>query len=469
MTLYETLAQRYIDDIKAQRLPAGSRLPALRVMAKQHQVSMTTATKAYDYLQQTGWIYSQPQSGYFVANQASSPYFSFPLPKKSERRDPKQFAPLRGYQPYSDQLRPLVTSMISPQLQPMVALQRCIKRVTQRSEKHLFHYPEEQGSLALRQALSQHFRQGHFTFSSEEVVITNGCLDAVRLAIESTTKEGDTLAISSPCFSGLLDLLATLSRNIIEIRCDENGLDIEQLEECMAQGLIQATLFSTSHMNPTGITLSAQQKQALAQLAVKYRVPMIEDDVYYELGHQKQPLPAKYWDQKGYVIWCGSFSKTLAAGLRLGWSLPGCFIDRYITCQSSTNFGVNSLLQASLAEFINTGEYRTHVNRIRRTLSKQVYTYRQFLSDHLPTTTKISAPEGGMVLWLQIPGLDTIELARQTHEQGVEICSGIGFSTHDLYHDCLRINCGWPLTTDGKINGIQQQLATLCQLIQANI
>jgi len=466
MTLYETLAQQFIADIRSQKLPIGSRLPALRVLAKQHQISMTTATKTYEYLQQAGYIFSQPQSGYFVASQWLDVAFPAPNLIDKQRRDPKQFAPDKGYSPTVAFFNPLGTCRVSSELQPLAELQRCIKRVTRRSESRLFQYPETQGDSRLRHALAQHFLQDHFPFSPNDCVITHGCIDSIRIAIESLTKAGDTVAISSPCFSGLLDLLAALSRNIIEIPYTSQGMDLVLLEKVMKQGEVQASLFSTTHINPTGQSLPVEQKQALVTLATKYQIPMIEDDVYFELSHQKHlPLPAKYWDKEGYVVWCGSVSKTLAAGLRLGWSLPGRYLTRYLQHSSHTCFGVNGLMQACLAEFMSTGEYRSHVNKIRLTLHHQVHAYRQYLIEHLPADALVSLPDGGLVLWVKIPSVNTQKLEQEAQTLHIDIRSGACFSTHDAYHDCFRINCGWSLGKKEADNTAFQQLSRLCELI----
>lgn len=466
MTLYETLAQQFIEDIRSQKLPIGSRLPALRIMAKQHQVSMTTATKTYDYLQQAGYIFAQPQSGYFVASQWQGVAFPIPNLADKQRRDPKQFAPDNGYNPAISFFNPLGTCMVSAKLQPLAELQRCIKRVTRRSESNLFQYPKTQGDSRLRQALAQHFLDDNFPFSPDDCVITHGCIDSIRIAIESLTKAGDTIAISSPCFSGLLDLLAALSRNIIEIPCTSQGLDLALLEEKMQQGDVQATLFSTTHINPTGMTLPIEQKKTLVKLATRYQIPLIEDDVYLELSHQKHlPLPAKYWDKEGYVVWCGSVSKTLAAGLRIGWCLPGRYLSRYLQHSTHTSFGVNGLMQASLAEFILTGEYRSHVNKIRLILHHQVHAYRQYLIKHLPDNTLVSLPDGGLVLWVKIPNLDARQLEQAAQKIHIDIRSGACFSTHDAYQDCFRINCGWSLSKGKEKDSAFQQLTQLCELI----
>ncbi|WP_425642206.1 PLP-dependent aminotransferase family protein [Marinomonas gallaica] len=466
MTLYESLAQRFIDDIVSERLPIGSRLPALRQLAQQQSVSLTTAGKAYGYLEDRGWIYARPQAGYFVANRSEITEFPALSSHSLTPRDPSQFAPTQGYDSGLTGFAPLGTSLLSPALLPEADLTRTLKRVTRRASQSMFSYPESQGLSSLRQALSGHFREHHFSFNARELVITNSCLDSVRIALECLTQPDDAIAVCSPCFSGLLDLLTTLKRKIIEIPVTHEGIDLAALEKCFAKQKVSAALLSTTHLNPLGISLSTQQKQAIAALAYKYRMPIIEDDVYFELSHQKdKPLPAKYWDKDGYILWCSSISKVLAPGLRLGWCLPGRYFDQFYGHHSYTSMGVNSLVQACIAEFILSGDYHKHINKVRPILQSQVHQYRQFLTEHLPANAQISAPQGGLVLWLRVPGMDTNQLADEARKVGVDIRRGSCFSTHQDYNDCLRINCGWPLeqTVDG--DSAQVQLKRLCKLI----
>lgn len=470
MSKHQRLAQHFIEQINTQKLPSGARLPSLRKVTKQHQVSMTTATRAYHYLQQTGWIYARPQAGYFVASRIKDSAFPALSNLLMEQRDPKKYAPSRGYNPHSEFFSPLGTSMIAPQLLPNTGLQRSIKRVAQRASQPLFQYPDIQGEMVLRNALTEHLRGYGLPFSSQEIVITNGCIDSVKKAIETLTHEGDTIAIGSPCFSGLLDLLTTLSRQVIEVPIGQDGIDLPQFEHLLKQGKVKASLFSTNNINPNGISFSDQQKQALAALAAKYQIPMIEDDVYFELSHIKEvPLPAKYWDQHGYVIWCGSFSKILAEGMRLGWCQPGRYFTEYMRKHTLTSFGVNGLVQSCMAEFINTGEYRRHVHNIRYQMGQHIHQYQQVLAKALPVKAKISTPQGGMVLWIQVPGLDAVQLEKDAQRLNIDIRSGACFSTHDFYTDCFRINCGWPLEAQADKHNTHQQLLSLCQLIHHSV
>ncbi|SBT17673.1 putative HTH-type transcriptional regulator YjiR [Marinomonas gallaica] len=466
MSLYESLAQTFIDDIVSERLPIGSRLPALRQLAQQQGVSLTTASKAYDCLQEGGWIYARPQAGYFVASRSEIAEFPTLKHPRLTARDPSQFAPKQGYNSGLTGFTPLGTSLLAPALLPEVELSRTIKRVTRRASQTIFSYPELQGVASLRQALSEHFLESHFAFTAQELVITNSCLDSVRIALECVTQPGDTIAVCSPCFSGLLDLLTTLKRRIIEIPVTHDGIDLIALETCFSEQKVSAALLSTTHLNPLGITLPTEQKQAIAQLAAQYQMPIIEDDVYFELSHHKdKPLPAKYWDKEGYILWCSSISKTLAPGLRLGWCLPGRYFEPFLHHHSQTSMGVNSLVQACIAEFILCGEYRRHIHQIRPILQSQVHQYRQFLSEHLPESAQISAPQGGLVIWVRVPHLDSDQLAQDLGKMGIDIRRGSCFSTHPDYNDCLRINCGWPLYLEIDSQSSASQLKHLCQLV----
>lgn len=471
MTKYETLAQQFINDIQNEKLPVGSRLPALRVFAKQHSISMTTATRCYDFLEESGWIFSRPQAGFFVGK-LPSPNAGPQMPRliKGESRDPKRFSPQHGYNQKADFFCPLGTAMVAPSLLPKVALQRCLKRVAAKLTDNLFFYPAAQGEESLRHALANHFQQDHFNFRADEIVITNGCIDSIRLALESVTKEGDTIAISSPCFSGLLDLLVGLKRQIIEIPSNENGLDLVLLESYLRDEKIAAGLFNTSHMNPAGISLTVEQKESLVKLAQKYQVPIIEDDIYFELSHQgKPPLPAKYWDDQGYVIWCGSVSKVLAEGVRIGWCLPGRYLNQLLKQQQLTSLGVSYIMQLAMAEFINTGEYRSHINKLRLTMTRQILSYRQLLMAHLPNDARISMPEGGLVIWIQIPDFNSSLLMAKAAEAKIDIRSGLGFSTHKYYQDCFRINCGWPLETRVEGMNLREKIIKLSELVCGSI
>ena len=447
MSMYRTMASQFVREIESGKLPQGSRMPSLRQLSKQQSVSMSTAVSCYQELESQGWIHARPQAGYYVSA------------RKSQHRTPQivQFVSKvssvdQSFAIHSEYKGPLGVSSTDIDEQALSELERSFRRASKRlGNSRLNQYPNTQGEPSLRDALSVHFAKLGLHINPAELVITSGCMPAIKSALESCTQVGDAIAISSPCFSGILDLLGQMGRKIVEIPSLENGIDLAQLESHLKQGSVKAGIFCTSHMNPQGITMSAQQKLTLAELANQYRVPIIEDDVYLELSYAEHtPLPAKYYDQGGYILWCGSVSKSLSPSYRLGWCIPGRYIERYRQQHTASSFGVSLPTQLGIADFIESGHYAKQLKRRRTKLLKLRQAYLDFLTERLPEKVNISNPQGGMVLWLQVPDLDSEKFESLVAKNQVDIRLGRLFSTLSLYNDCLRINIGFELTNEVK-------------------
>jgi len=468
---YISLSDKIIEDIHQGLLPLEQRMPSLRQFTQLHQVSMTTANNCYQRLIELGWLTAKPQTGYFVSqpfnHQKTPDYPAFNA--KVVSVSPPTTTPLSG---------PFYTAQLPTQLLPLAVLERSFRRATQQAGALAVNYPDVQGEKVLRSALATHFSQQHFPLNAQSVVVTHGCIDAVRSAIEITTQPGDTIAVSSPCFNGLLTLLQSLDRRVIEIPCYQSKLDLVQLESLLTQHTISACLFSANHINPQGFCLSNEQKQKIAQLASHYQVPVIEDDIYLELSyHNSTPLPIKYWDKNGWVLWCSSISKTMAAGYRIGWCEPGRFFDRYVHMRSVQFIGVNTIVQHMLAEFINSGQYKKHLKKLTYRLSRHALHYHQLLRALLPKHANISVAQGGMVIWCQIDKMDSRAVLNEALKQDIAFRAGHEFTTLSHYQHCLRLNIGWPIVSDEKATqaensaalALREQLILLCHLINENV
>jgi len=487
---YILLAEKVIKDIENNVLAIGQRMPAIRKFSKLYGVSITTVNSCYHLLQEQGWLQAKAQSGFFVSQpfgEKMSP--QFPSFKTSITQLNPQFFSQPFIQQSTEQNRnienvtgdkncPLFTALIAPELLPLVALNRCHKRATMHQTHELYNYPNSQGLPRLRKNLSAHFTSQHFHLNPEKLVITNGCIDAIKTAIEVTTSPGDVVAISSPCFNGLLDLLANMNRAVIELPFHQGQLDLVQLEQHLVKKTIKACLFSANHINPQGICLSPQQKQKLAELAEHYQIPIIEDDVYLELSHTSiTPLPIKHWDKSGWVLWCGAISKTIAPSYRLGWCEPGLFFEKYLNHRSVQYSGVNNFVQKTMSEFIYSGQYLKHIKTIKVKLSQNTHRYHQILQKYLPINARISTPLGGLVLWLQIPNLDSQVLLKTAKLHNINFRIGNEFSSLGLYKDCFRINIGWPIALNDPIldeehsqeHKLRTKVIKLCQLINQQL
>jgi len=474
---YIDLAEMCIADISSGKLVRNSRMPSLRKFRQQHLISMSTALNCYQYLESLGWIVAKPQSGYFVCGPGAvneKPELiafesimtapTLPAVENDSRYNNLMDSGIVG---------PLGVARISTNFLPLDKLHNSFRRALKRQGSNISLYPDVQGEKILRETLSTHFKSYDFHIPSNELLITNGCMDAIRTAIEICTEIDDAVAISSPCFNGLLEMLAALGRKVVEIPSTEQGIDLVQLEQHMKSNQIKAGLFCTSHMNPQGISMTALQKQHLANLAQTYKIPIIEDDVYIELAHSKvMPLPAKHWDKEGYILWCGSVSKTIAAGYRLGWCWPGRFSEQYLQKRKYCNLGVSSPVQLALADFISNGDYAKHLKTLRVAIQQHTLSYQNYLRENLPNASKISSPSGGFVLWVQVPNLNGRKLLEQANNVNIDIRIGEQFSTRDLYQDYFRINTGFTITegnSKDKDNQeeVDKQLKILMKLIKS--
>ena len=241
---------------------------------------------------------------------------------------------------------------------------------------------------------------------------------------------------------------------------------------------IAACLLSANHINPQGFCLSNKQKQRIAELADYYQIPVIEDDIYPELSYSNtNPLPIKYWDKSGWVLWCSSVSKTVAAGYRLGWCEPGRYFNAYLELRTVQYFGVNNIVQYTLCEFINSGQYTKHLKTLTTTLACHARQYHSLLRDYLPKETKISVAEGGLVIWVQVDNMDCKAVLERALKHDIPFRAGSEFTTLVYYQDCLRLNIGWPIVSSDKLTTeqqakakeLRQKLILLCQLINENI
>ncbi|MBD1583748.1 aminotransferase-like domain-containing protein [Pseudoalteromonas sp. S16_S37] len=434
---YQSLANTIIDDILGEQYTVGDALPSLRVFTQLQQVSMTTALNCYRYLEQQGYAVAKPKQGYFVTRPSrANGRYDFP----SFTAQPAQPQNIR-----CDFVMPsqsFATAELDEQLIDKAGFQKCWQYIG-KDRALTFGYADLRGEVKLREALCAHFIKQGFATSSEQLVITNGCLDAVLLAIETVSDKDDTILVSSPCYSGLLDMLNMLGRRVLEIPSTNEGLDLEQVELALKKQQVTACIITANHQNPTGHSLSTGQKQKLAALAEQYRTPIIEDDVFRELSHSPAiPLPIKHFDNSGWVLWCSSVSKTFAAGLRVGWCLPGRYFEQYITQRKVRTLGVNQPIQLALARYIQQGYYQQHIAKVNRQLVNQLEIYNQVLTHNLPVTCQAYMPTGGLVIWLSLGELNANEVSDLLAQQDIFVRSGIYFTTTNEYQNCIRINFG---------------------------
>lgn len=445
MAKYQQLTDDIRQQIEAGIWPSGTKLPSLRQQVAQQGLSLMTVMHAYEVLESQGWIVSKPQSGYYVAPRALQT-----APAKvalSEQVDINNFV-FDVLQAIRDpHIVPFGSAFPDPELFPQRQLMRSLTNVSHQltPTDALNNLPP--GNASLRKMLAQRYARQGITLSPDEIVITNGALEALNLSLQAVTEPGDYVVIEQPGFYGALQAIERLKLKALSVPGDpQQGINLQQLEETLQRWPVKACWLMTTLQNPLGVTLSPSRKEQLVKLLARYQVPLIEDDVYAELwSGSEPPHPAKNWDRNGNVLHCSSFSKCLVAGFRIGWVAAGKHAQRIQRLQLMSTLSTSAPMQLAIADYLATRRYDTYLKRLRQTLAKRKQWVSQALSRVLPADAAISESPGGFFLWVRLPeGYDTTRLYNRALQQGISIAPGQLFSADESFTHCFRVNAAWP-------------------------
>jgi DNA-binding transcriptional MocR family regulator len=468
MKRYEALAELLAGDIRNGKLAPGTRLPSIRQLRQQHGVSPSTVFRAYYRLENLGLVRAHERSGYFVAGSGQAPLRepeAAAQPHLSSEEDINQlvFSVLGATQDRN--ILQMGSAFPSPALFPLPRLARSLATSARFLDPWAAVASLPPGYQALRQQIALRYLGMGMPQAPEQIIITNGALEALNLCLSAVARPGDLIAIESPGFYAAAQALERLKMKAIEIPVNpQEGVDLEVLEHALQTHPIKACWFMTSFQNPMGTTMSDAAKQALVSLLARHEIPLIEDDVYSELYFgSRQPLPAKAYDQKGLVMHCSSFSKCLAPGYRIGWVVPGRFGKEIAQLKLMTTLSASLPAQAAIADYLQTGGYDKHLCKLRQALEVQLSRMNATIRQHFPADIRVSRPKGGYFLWVEFPaGFDTLQLHRLAAAQGISIAPGPIFSASRQFRHCIRLNFGSPWNAD-----FEQALSMLGSLIKS--
>jgi DNA-binding transcriptional MocR family regulator len=292
----------------------------------------------------------------------------------------------------------------------------------------------------------------------DEVVITQGCSEALSLCLGASTQSGDIVAVESPCYYGFLQQAELRGLKVIEIPTNaQTGVSLDALSLALKKWPIKLIAVTSRYSNPTGAALNTEKQQQLYKLAQQYNLMILEDDIYGELGYS-QPINTvlKTFDVDDRVMYCSSFSKTLSPGIRIGWCLPGKALNAVVKTQTFSSFSPSSLSQLALSSFLETGQFDKHLRKLRQTCQYNIETISLSVRQHFPDGTQLTQPKGGYILWVRLPdGMSSMDLQKSALEKGINIAPGALFSNSDEFDQYLRLNCALPMDT-GLRHAIKQ-------------
>jgi len=444
--LYLALEQSFREEIESGQLAAGERMPSIRELCTARSISKSTVLTAYSRLEAEGLIEARARSGYFVVEpkQAAT---SLKIPDTSQPNlNP---TPVSASQVLLDIMQQgaafdLLASTRHDNGHGNEQLRRSLGRALRRQgEYEQNYYDEPLGNHALRSQLAIRLGHGGGLHHAEDLIITSGCQHALLLALMATTHRGGVVAVESPGFYGLFQLLESLGLQALEIPSSaQTGISPDALELALQHWDVQALVISPCYATPTGACIPEVNKQRLLSITQKQNIPIIEDDIYGELHFGLQrPRTLYSYDESGNVLLCSSFSKSLSRDLRIGWIAPGKYMEEVKHLKLVTSLATSQTLQQGLTEFLQQGGMDRHLRHQRQKLKQQCHHLLCSLPDLLPAVTSCSRPEGGLALWAELPPtINSIELYVEAREKGVILTPGRLFTAQERYSNFLRIS-----------------------------
>jgi DNA-binding transcriptional MocR family regulator len=452
MLLYEEVASKISGMIEKGTYRPGERIPSIRHLSRQMRVSINTVMGAYAHLENVGMVEARPQSGYYVRCRLLEPEVRPAKWKSTENLAPNPVTlgdiPLQIMRNISNiSLVPLGRSTPNPDLLPIDKLNRMLATESRRFRIQSVSYTAASGNKRLRTQIAKRSLNSGCPLSPEDILITSGCVEAVTLALQATCRPGDTVAIGSPVYYTFLNSIQWMGLKVLEIpSTPREGMNLEVLSYAIKHNPVHACIIISNFNNPLGSLMPDEKKRELVGLLAKRGIPLIEDDVYGDLAFGPvRPTVIKTYDEKGMVLLCSSFSKTLAPGYRVGWIVPGRFQQKVEQLKTLFNIATASPTQLAIAEFLANGGYDHHLRTVRRVYARQVAQVRDAVGRHFPRGTRVTRPEGGFVLWVEMPEeVNALRLYEQALQKGISIAPGPIFTTtDDKFSNCIRLNAAF--------------------------
>lgn len=461
MNRYQQLAKDIQQLIENETWRAGEKIPSVRVMSRSVSVSASTVLQAYQLLESQGWIKAKPQSGYFVSpdmERGQLQPVNNPL-SQIEYKDE-----LYEYLRNSSQVEtPFGLAIPDAGLYPFQTLTRHLASAGRKMPANSAFTDLPPGNEQLRRLIAQRYLRNGIVVSHQDIVITSGAMEALNLSLQVASKSGDDVVIEDPVFYGAIEATQRHQLNVVTVAVNPvNGIDLNGLEKAFRQKSVTACWLMPNYQNPTGALYSDKSKKEIVELASRYNVSIIEDDVYSELHFtENQPKPLKYWDDEDRVLLCGSFSKSLCPGYRIGWVVNRKLSERIQKQQLLSTLSSSFPIQQGIAHYLQYESYDNHLRKLRKELCHRQQQYKNFIRETFPIGTQIFVPSGGYFLWLTFPEqLRVSEVYHQLISEGISFGYGSLFSAQGRSQNHMRLNISFELNvkTETALKRIAEQV-----------
>ncbi len=293
----------------------------------------------------------------------------------------------------------------------------------------------------------------------DAIMAVSGAQQGIELATKCLCNEGDTIICEDPSFIGSLNAFRSYKLNLVGIPLESDGIDPAKLEQALKDNPKTRFIYLIPNFqNPTGITTSAQKRMAIYDIAKKYGVLILEDDPYGALRFEGEHLPSfKSMDSEGIVIHCGSFSKIISPGMRLGYTIaPAEIISKMTVAKQASDVHSGIWAQMVCNKFLREYDIEAHIERIRGIYSKKCALMLSCMDKHFNKAVTYTRPEGGLFVWCKLPdGADMLDFCKKSVERRVALVPGVAFTAQvGAPSQCFRMNYSTP-SDEGIIKGVE--------------
>ena len=443
---YINLANEIITMIDNGIYKVEDKLPSLRSFHKENGLSVGTIIQSFNYLIDKGLIVSREKSGYFVNHKLGKVLAvpqSFPVTLSAKTVHIDQLLQKLRKDSKSRNFVTFANAQSDNRLLPFNSIKRAIQNTSRDVTGNYLDLEERKGNLELREEIARRSFLWRGVVHADQLIITNGAMEAVISCLKAVTKPGDTILIQDPCYYGVMQALEFLDLKAATIPSNpDTGINVAELGVICKKLNVKACLLVSNFNNPDGAIFNSEKKKQLAEFAAENQIPIVEDDIYGELFYSgSRPDTIKAYDTDGWVMYCNSFTKSLVPGFRVGWCAPGRFAYQVARIKSMHNGSTSNLGQRVVVQLLNSGVYDRHLQKFRLELHKNLVRTTSLIEQHFPEGTKITRPKGGLVLWVELPeSINTVEMQETVFEQDVSYAPGEIFSANGSYHNYLRIS-----------------------------
>ncbi len=453
--LYKQLADAIAGLIERSTLAVGDRLPATRELAAQLGLNRTTVSAAYALLEQNRQIAGQVGRGSFVAGRTGSQTGTEKTRNWDALLPPPEARPAGPRAPIEISF---ASSSPGEDQLPLEQFRKIAGEVIASPEAAgILQLGSSLGYGPLRRYLFEQAEQAGIARPSDDLLVTNGCQQALDLLARLFAKPGVAVVAEDPVYRGLLRVFARSGADLIPAPVDAGGVDVNELEKILQRQQPKLLLLTPTFQNPTGTTLSLERRERVLALAERFECVLVESDIYSELRYEGEALATlKQMDASGNTILLRSYSKIGFPGLRVGWVIaPRPVIARLAEAKEASDLHSDQLAQAVLLRFAESGELERHLTRSRESGAERLNVALQACERYLPAGSQYTRPEGGLNLWIELPHPLTAETVLQrAQEHGVSFLTGSFFSARNAHARAFRISLGG-LTPEQIRRGLQ--------------